>query len=177
MSPTPSGRALYRDKSDSSPPLCPVLVMEEDPKSTAETSRSTLEPDMKVVESEIKRLDAAVLDCMSKKISVEIPSAEEGRLKASLEAKTSPGAKLATVEETESHAKSSKKHVRFGQVDIYEHLIALGGGTVPRNGPPLTIQHQSQAFFSLSVDDYEKYRPTSRKGAELLRSKAQRINV
>ncbi|KAG7369958.1 hypothetical protein IV203_027704 [Nitzschia inconspicua] len=71
---------------------------------------------------------------------------------------------------------TSGKQVRFGHVEIYEHLVALGGA-VPSSGPSLTIQYDSQASFSISVDDYEEHRPSPRKGTQLLRSKTQRIKL
>ncbi|KAG7345227.1 hypothetical protein IV203_032758 [Nitzschia inconspicua] len=71
---------------------------------------------------------------------------------------------------------SGGKQVRFGHVEIYEHLVSLGGA-VPSSGPSLTIQYDSQASFSISVDDYEEHRPSPRKGTQLLRSKTQRIKL
>jgi hypothetical protein len=71
---------------------------------------------------------------------------------------------------------STKKQVSFGNVEIYEHAVALGGA-VPSGGPSLTIQWDSQAYYNVTVEDYEEHRPTSRKGTQLLRSRSQRIQV
>jgi hypothetical protein len=72
-----------------------------------------------------------------------------------------------------------KKQVRFGKLEIYEHLIAMGYGAVPSSsGPSLTLQPEPQAYFEVSIEDYEAYRPAPpRRGLRLLRSKNQRIEV
>jgi hypothetical protein len=97
--------------------------------------------------------------------------------------RTPPSALRKSTRQTSSTSSTStttaaeEKHVRFGQLEIHEHLVAIGGA-VPSSGPSLTLKDESQASFSLSVEDYETYRPAPpRKGTQLLRSKTQRIEL
>mmetsp|Transcript_30871 Transcript_30871/g.51328 ORF Transcript_30871/g.51328 Transcript_30871/m.51328 type:complete len:409 (-) Transcript_30871:1238-2464(-) len=70
-----------------------------------------------------------------------------------------------------------KRQVHFGQLEIYEHALALGGA-VPSCGPPLTMEWDAQAYFSVPIEDYEECRPGKpRKGTQLLRSKKQRTEL
>lgn len=71
----------------------------------------------------------------------------------------------------------SEQRVRFGTLEIHEHVVALGGACVPRDGAPLTLSWEPQAEYLVSVDDYEELKPPARKGEQLLRSKNQRTNL
>jgi hypothetical protein len=87
--------------------------------------------------------------------------------------------KLASTKVRGAVAAIDKKRVHFGKIEIYEHLIALGIGAIPSNsGPSLTLQSEAQAYFEVSIDEYEEYRPSApRRGSRLLRSKIQRVQV
>lgn len=90
-----------------------------------------------------------------------------------------PQSTLRSSDQSSSSTATSRtgKQVHFGQLEIYEHLIDVGGA-VPSTGPSLTLQDEAQASYSFSVDDYEEYRPTlPRRGSQLLRSKAQRMEL
>jgi hypothetical protein len=78
---------------------------------------------------------------------------------------------------TTSTSSYSEQRVRFGTLEIHEHVVALGGACVPRNGAPLTLSWEPQAEYLVSVDDYEELKPPARKGEQLLRSKNQRTDL
>jgi len=72
-----------------------------------------------------------------------------------------------------------KKSVRFGSLEIYEHGVVLGGSSVPRNGPPTTLEREAHTYYMIkSVEVFEDNRPDSiRRGSELLYPKKQRVDT
>jgi hypothetical protein len=62
-------------------------------------------------------------------------------------------------------------------LEIHEHVVQLGGATVPSSGAPLGMRWERQAYYEVSVDDYEAFKTTPRKGREMLRSKTQRVDL
>jgi hypothetical protein len=72
----------------------------------------------------------------------------------------------------------NKRRVRFGSLEIHEHVVQLGGATVPSSGAPLGMSWERQAYYELSLEDYEAFKTTpSRKGREMLRSRTQRVDL
>jgi hypothetical protein len=92
-------------------------------------------------------------------------------------ANASSNANTNTSNSTASTSSFSEQRVRFGTLEIHEHVVALGGACVPRNGAPLTLSWEPQAKYLVSVDDYEELKPPARKGEQLLRSKSQRTDL
>jgi hypothetical protein len=81
---------------------------------------------------------------------------------------------LATIEQ---QTMKNKRRVRFGSIEIHEHVVTLGGATVPSSGAPLGMRWERQAYYEVSVDDYEAFKTTPRKGREMLRSRNQRVDL
>jgi hypothetical protein len=68
--------------------------------------------------------------------------------------------------------------VTWGQLQIHEHVIALGIGAIPSCGPPITMEPKSQAYYEIPIEEYEQHRPHHpRKGTQMLRSKRERTQV
>jgi hypothetical protein len=83
---------------------------------------------------------------------------------------------IATLEQRQSMMKK-KRRVRFGSLEIHEHVVALGGDTVPSSGAPLGMSWERQAYYEIPVEDYEAFKTTPRKGREMLRSRTQRVDL
>lgn len=71
----------------------------------------------------------------------------------------------------------TKKQVKFGTVEIHEHLNMLGAASIPNQGAPLTIDWERQAHHIFQVDDYESYKPPPRKGDEMIYPRSCRQNM
>ena len=64
--------------------------------------------------------------------------------------------------------------VRFGTIEIHEHVIELGGSCIPSCGAPLTISWKEQAHHVLDIDEYETVKPARRRERELVYPKSMR---
>jgi hypothetical protein len=71
----------------------------------------------------------------------------------------------------------NKQQVRFGSLEIHEHAVQLGGATVPSSGAPLGVCWERQAYYEVLVEEYEAFKATPREGREMIRSRAQRLDV
>ena len=60
-----------------------------------------------------------------------------------------------------------KKSVSFHNIEIREHCRTLGDSPSVSNGPALAIGWESSDLGSLSLDDYERFRPPRRTKTEL----------
>jgi hypothetical protein len=93
------------------------------------------------------------------------------------EVETSTSTTAGPTQKMDDTGNTQPRRVHFGTLEIYEHVIHLGGA-IPGSGPPLTLEWQAQTHFSVPLEDYEALRPGQpRKGHELLRSKKQRTDM
>ena len=70
-----------------------------------------------------------------------------------------------------------KKEVSFGNLEIHEHPIELGGAGVPESGAPMTLSWNRLSYFEVPVLEWEVYKPKSRKQGDLLLNYRRRREV
>lgn len=92
---------------------------------------------------------------------------------------SSPQKAIVIVEKDENTVSTTNVSVSFSTIDIHEHGVILGdnpGGT--SGGPPLAVDWEAVAHFSLPIDDYEANRMAPRRSLEaLLLPEKTRVNL
>jgi hypothetical protein len=72
------------------------------------------------------------------------------------------------IKNEKSNKNAPKKQVSFDSIEVREHAIILGDNPSVTSGPPLTIAWESHASYCVSVEEYEKARPTRRSKEQML---------
>jgi hypothetical protein len=72
-----------------------------------------------------------------------------------------------------------ERRVRFGTLQIHEHVMVLGGNGVPRmGGPPVSLSWERQTHYEVSsAEEYDELKTFSRKGEQLCLTKEHRITM
>lgn len=75
--------------------------------------------------------------------------------------------------------RTKKKRVRFGTLEVHEHVVQLGGSGVPSSGPSTTLEWEEHAYYFIkSVEFFEDSRPfENKRGAELAQTKSERMSM
>lgn len=166
----------WRASRDEEPSSTATVVVSDEEDEEEDSGTQDLPP---VV---VKRESDYTTDTAPEDVSEELPEPTSILLSTPQEEEASsdataatPPAVMASSGSTEESTKATKR-VTFGQLDIHEHVMAMGGA-VPSCGVPLTIEAQAQEHYSISIEDYEQHRERPRKGTAMLRPKQQRTDL
>jgi hypothetical protein len=85
---------------------------------------------------------------------------------------------LETNKEDREGEEEEERHVRFGTIEINEHVVDVASGSLPRSGAPIGIGWERQARFEVDVEDYEALRPgPPRRGEQMVMTRKQRTDI
>ena len=85
----------------------------------------------------------------------------------------------ATSDEPTSTPPYNLKTVRWGNIQIYEHVITMAMSSIPSCGAPLSLSNEpAQATYTFPIDEYESLRVAPpRKGQEMLLTRRKRSDM
>ena len=85
----------------------------------------------------------------------------------------------ATSNEPTSTPSHNLKTVRWGNIQIYEHVITMAMSSIPSCGAPLSLSNEpAQATYTFPIDEYESLRVAPpRKGQEMLLTRRKRSDM
>eukprot|EP00529_Nitzschia_sp_RCC80_P018382 CAMPEP_0113451704 /NCGR_PEP_ID=MMETSP0014_2-20120614/6474_1 /TAXON_ID=2857 /ORGANISM="Nitzschia sp." /LENGTH=516 /DNA_ID=CAMNT_0000343065 /DNA_START=568 /DNA_END=2118 /DNA_ORIENTATION=+ /assembly_acc=CAM_ASM_000159 len=82
-------------------------------------------------------------------------------------------------EPTSTPPPSNLKTVRWGTIQIYEHVITMGLTSIPSCGAPVSLSNEpAQATYTFPIDEYESLRVAPpRKGQEMILTRRKRSDM
>eukprot|EP00529_Nitzschia_sp_RCC80_P022275 CAMPEP_0113484194 /NCGR_PEP_ID=MMETSP0014_2-20120614/23834_1 /TAXON_ID=2857 /ORGANISM="Nitzschia sp." /LENGTH=484 /DNA_ID=CAMNT_0000377785 /DNA_START=758 /DNA_END=2209 /DNA_ORIENTATION=+ /assembly_acc=CAM_ASM_000159 len=147
--------------------------MENASQSSSETNQAEIEDTVASTRTsmEIESTPAPILDAQSIAVSEETPLIANTT--------TAVGTGTTSDEPTSTPPQSNLKTVRWGTIQIYEHVITMGLTSIPSCGAPVSLSNEpAQATYTFPIDEYESLRVAPpRKGQEMILTRRKRSDM